>query len=97
MMNTKTQTIPFGKITIEIAPLFIIMLFKGNFPEKLGSQLNKTKQKGPSLKLPETLRKVSILSLECMQFIMLLENKVHKQVYIFFPGLEFKRSIYFVS
>lgn len=50
MMNTKTQTIPFGKITIEIAPLFIIMLFKGNFTEKLGSQLNKAKQKGPILK-----------------------------------------------
>lgn len=39
----KTQTIPFGKITIEIAPLFIIMSFKGNFTEKLGSLLNKTK------------------------------------------------------
>lgn len=43
MMNTKTQTIPFGKITIEMAPLFIIMSFKGNFIEKLGSQLKKTK------------------------------------------------------
>lgn len=42
-MNTKTQTIPFGKITIEIAPLFIIMSFKGNFIEKLGSLLKKTK------------------------------------------------------
>ena len=39
----KTQTIPFGKITIENAPLFIIMSFKGNFTEKLGSLLNKTK------------------------------------------------------
>lgn len=26
------------------------MLFKGNFTEKLGSQLNKAKQKGPILK-----------------------------------------------
>lgn len=83
-MNTKTQTIPFGIVTIEMAPLFIIMLFKGNFIEKLGSLLNKTKQKRRSLKVPKILRKVSILLLECMLFTTLLENtKKYKCIYIF--------------